>query len=330
MAETMNNTPGSEAQDTEIVLTHGPWRLAVSPWGASLRGLALWTDGGEGYEDVITGYVGASHKVGGQGDVLMPFPGRVAAGHYDFNGQSYQMKKNDTEGPNAIHGFLRQTVWEVVSQNPDWVMFRTQFAADAHEGYPFALTVRVTYHLDDNGLACAFDIINNGDTPAPVSAGFHPYFTAGTTLIDPDTLTLPFESYLEYAEMLPTGNVLPVAGSPYDFRTGGLVGDTVFNTCFLAPTRDDDGLTRIRLSAPASDGEGKDGNTGRTVAVWLDRSFDYVVLYSGDPLPEDHRRHALAIEPMTCGSDAFNHHAWGLAVLAPGAALEGTWGVSVE
>jgi len=321
MAET--NTEQKTEQDTEIVLTHGPWRLAVSPWGASLRGLSLWT--GAGYEDVVTGYVGAKQKVGGQGDVLIPFPGRVAGGHYEFNGQAYQMKKNDSEGPNAIHGFLRQTAWEIVSQNPDWVMFRTQFAADAHEGYPFALTVRVTYHLDDNGLACAFDIINNGDTPAPVSAGFHPYFTAGTTLIDLDTLTLPYESYLEYANMLPTGKVLPVAGSPYDFRTGGPVGDTVFNACFLAPTRDDDGLSRIRLSAPASD-----GNTGRTVAVWLDRTFDYVVLYSGDPLPEDHRRHALAIEPMTCGSDAFNHHAWGLAVLAPGAALEGTWGVSVE
>lgn len=321
MAET--NAEQNIEQDAEIVLTHGPWRLAVSPWGASLRGLSLWS--GEGYEDVITSYVGAKQKVGGQGDVLIPFPGRVAAGRYDFNGQSHQMKKNDSEGPNAIHGFLRQTAWEIVSQNPDWVMFRTQFTANAHEGYPFALTARVTYHLDDNGLACAFDIINNGDTPAPVSAGFHPYFTAGTTLIDPDTLTLPFESYLEYANMLPTGNVLPVAGSPYDFRTSGTVGSTVFNTCFLAPTRDDDGLTRIRLSAPASD-----GNTGRTVAVWLDETFGYVVLYSGDPLPENHRRRALAIEPMTCGSDAFNHHAWGLAVLAPGAALEGTWGVSVE
>ncbi len=321
MSET--TTEQTPEQDTEIVLTHGPWRLAVSPWGASLRGLSLWSDGE--YQDVVTGYVGAKQKVGGQGDVLIPFPGRVAAGRYEFNGQAHQMKKNDSEGPNAIHGFLRQTAWEVVSQNPDWVMFRTQFAADAHEGYPFALTARVTYHLDENGLACAFDVINNGDTPAPVSAGFHPYFTAGTTRIDPDTLTLPFESYLEYANMLPTGNVLPVAGSPYDFRTGGTVGDTVFNTCFLTPIRDDDGLTRIRLSAPASA-----GNTGRIVAVWLDKSFDYVVLYSGDPLPEEHRRRALAIEPMTCGSDAFNHPAWGLAVLAPGAALEGTWGVSVE
>jgi aldose 1-epimerase len=64
--------------------------------------------------------------------------------------------------------------------------------------------------------------------------------------------------------------------------------------------------------------------------VWMDEAFEYVVLYSGDPLPESHRRRALAIEPMTCGSDAFNHPSWGLVSLAPGGTLTGAWGVSAE
>lgn len=301
--------------DTEIVLSHGPWRLAVSPWGASLRGLS-WQD-----QPVVTGYVGARNKVGGQGDVLIPFPGRVAAGRYPFGGQTYQMELNDGEGPNAIHGFLRKTLWEVASLNPDWVMFRATLAAGDHPGYPFALTARVTYHLDDDGLACAFDVVNAGDAPAPVGAGFHPYFTAGPGLIDADTLTLPFESYLEFGDaLLPTGRVLPVGGTPLDFRAGRAVGGTVLNTCYLAPSRGADGLARISLAAVGG---------GRTVSLWLDGAFNYVVLYSGDPLPAEHRRRALAIEPMTCGADAFNHPEWGLATLAPGETLEGTWGVSV-
>ena len=117
---------------------------------------------------------------------------------------------------------------------------------------------------------------------------------------------------MEYKDLLPTGKVLPVDGTALDFRQAHFLGDTVFNTCYLQPNRDPDGHLRIRLSDPA---------TGRSLAVWMDQSFNYVVLYSGDPLPEDHRRRALAIEPMTGGSDAFNHPQWGLVVLKPGETL---------
>jgi aldose 1-epimerase len=66
---------------------------------------------------------------------------------------------------------------------------------------------------------------------------------------------------------------------------------------------------------------------GKIVTVWMDAGFGYAVLYSGDPLPESHRRKSLAIEPMTCASDGFNRPEWGLARLAPGETLSGRWGV---
>jgi aldose 1-epimerase len=138
--------------------------------------------------------------------------------------------------------------------------------------------------------------------------------------IDAVLLRVPMDSTLEFdADLLPTGRVLPVDGTAYDFRTARPIGGTVFNTCYLHPRRDPDGLLRIRLQA----GEG-----GRAVTVWMDRAFDYAVLYSGDPLPPSHRRRALAIEPMTCGSDAFNYPEWGLMALAPGETLAGAWGVT--
>ena len=305
--------------DTELTLTRGDWRLVVSPSGASLRGLSR--RGGGGYAAVITGYSGAAGKVGGQGDVLIPFPGRVAGGRYTFGGQTYQMELNDKESPSAIHGFLRQTLWRFDPPAPDAVTFTVDLRPDARPGYPFALRARVTYRLSDEGLGCTFTIENTGDRPAPVAAGFHPYFTAGSALIDADTLQVPFDATLEYKDLLPTGRVLPVEGTPLDFRRPRPVGETEFNTCFLQPRRDPDGRLRVRLSDPAR---------GRALAVWLDEAFNYVVLYSGDPLPESHRRRALAIEPMTCGSDAFNHPEWGLAALAPGESLSGTWGVAAE
>ena len=65
----METTP-----DTEITLTHGDWKLVTAPYGASLRGLLH--NGAE----VIKRYSGEAGKVGGQGDVLITFPGRVTEG----------------------------------------------------------------------------------------------------------------------------------------------------------------------------------------------------------------------------------------------------------
>ena len=306
--------------DTEIVLTRGDLRLVVAPYGASLRGLSrVLPDGGA--EEIVAGYSGAKGKVGGQGDVLIPFPGRVGEGRYTFQGGTYQMEKNDAEGPNAIHGFLRKTLWDVEQNGPAEAAFTTAIAADDHPGYPFALAARVTYRVDREGLACSFVIGNVGDTAAPVGAGFHPYFTVGSALIDADTLHVPMASTLEYQDLVPTGKVLPVEGNKLDFRTPRTIGGVVFNDCYLGPTRDADGRVRIRLSG---------GAAGRSLTVWMDEAFGYVVLYSGDPLPEDHRRRALAIEPMTCGSDAFNHPEWGLTALEPGQTLSGSWGVTAE
>ncbi len=306
----MENTP-----DTEITLTHGDWQLHVSPYGASLRGLS------HAGVLVITPYAGAQNKVGGQGDVLIPFPGRVAGGKYTFAGTPYQMDINDKETPSAIHGFLRGVLWDVSAQSTGTITFTTTLAPDAHPGYPFALSVSLTYMLSEAGLETSFEIENTGDKPAPVAAGFHPYFTVNSALINTDTLHVPFGSYLEFKDLIPTGQVLPVDGTEFDFRQPSPIGATVLNICYLDPSRDPDGKLRIRLSDSAAQ---------TAVTVWMDAAFDYVVLYSGDPLPDDHRRKSLAIEPMTCGADAFNHAEWGLVTLVPGETLTGRWGVGAE
>jgi aldose 1-epimerase len=312
-----NGNSAAIVADAEIMLARGDLRLKASPYGASLRG--FWREGADGRrEEMATVYTGAKGKVGGQGDVLIPFPGRVRDGRYMFEGQTYQMELSDKEGPNAIHGFLRLIPWEVVEQSESTITFAVSMEADEHPGYPFALQATVSYSLDDQGMTCRFSVRNTGAHSAPVAAGFHPYFTVGSEHIDADRLHVPMGATLEMVNLIPTGRVLPVDGTPLDFRTVRPIGNTVFNTCYSAPQRDPDGLLRIRLGAP-------DG--GRNVTVWMDTAFDYVVLYSGDPLPEAHRRRSLAIEPMTCGSDAFNHPEWGLTTLAPDQTITGSWGV---
>ena len=316
----MTDTPMPAGADDDIHLTHGDLHLTVSAYGASLRGLTR----GEGAsaKPIVTSYQGAKNKVGGQGDVLIPYPGRVNRGAYIFEGQQYQLPLNDKEGPNSIHGFLRSVIWDVVKQTGDTVTFETSIDGGeyADRGYPFSLQAQVTYALGRDGMACSYAIKNVGDRTAPVAVGFHPYFTVGSETIDNDVLQAPFEGKLEFnGDLIPTGKILPVSGTDFDFIEPRTIGKVEINACYVQPLRDPDGRLRVSLRSAVS---------GDAVVVWMDESFDYVVLYSGDVLPDDHRRRALAIEPMTCASDAFNRHEWGLVSLAPGRETRGAWGVT--
>lgn len=312
-------TSNTTFDDNENTIVKGDLRLVTAAYGASLRGLAVRGSDGV-YSDVITGYRGRANKQGGQGDVLIPFPGRIAQGRYEFDGESHLMVMNDHEGPSAIHGFVRGSIWEAAIKD-DLVRYSTAINDSDYQGYPFALEIVVAYRLTGDGLAVETRLTNVGDGDAPVAAGFHPYFTVGSDHIDADTLYVPFSKHLEFGDyFLPTGRVLDVAGTPLDFRSPRTIGATPLNVCYLDPARDGDGKVRIRLTNPSGD---------RSVAVWLGDNYNYAVIYSGDALPEEHRRRSLAIEAQTCASDAFNHPEWGLVRLAPGQTHTGTWGVEV-
>lgn len=280
----------------------------MSPFGASLR--RLWQERpGQPPRDLVWGYEGTASKKGGQGDVLIPFPGRVAGGAYTFAGQRHQLATNDKDGPNAIHGFVRAKVWETGPRSPASAQFRTRITKAEHAGYPFDLDVAVGYELLPTGLACAFVVRNAGEGPAPVGAGFHPYLVGAGTA-DDTRLAVAAGELVEFDGLLPTGRVLPVPAD-LDFRAARQVGPTRLNHCLTGLRRDADGFARIHV------GE---------VTLWMDRAFPYVVLYTGDGLGADARR-AVAVEPMTCATDAFNHPEWGLRVLQPGETMQGVWGI---
>ena len=317
-----SKTSSVVTQDSELVLFNDRQRAIVSPWGGSLRRyFVMESDGSE--TGVVWGYSGPNNKKGGQGDVLIPFPGRIADGRYSFEGRTYQLERNDREGPNAIHGFVRTLPWTVREQASDRVEFEVMLEAElyASRGYPFTLSVRVTYQLGPGGLSCAFAVRNVGMSPAPLGVGFHPYFTVGTDIIDEAEARIAAAGYLEFNERLtPTGRILPVSGTEWDYRQFRPVGARRFNHCYVQLERNRDGACIASLRNP---------RTGRTIDVVMDRSFDAIVVYTGDAIAEAPRR-ALAIEPMTCASDAFNYPEWGLKRLMPGATFSGRYGISAR
>ena len=303
--------------DTELTLAWGMYRAVISPWGASLRRYYRVQAGGHD-RDIVWGYSGSAQKKGGQGDVLIPFPGRIADGRYTWEGETFQLERNDKEGPNAIHGFVRTLPWRPVRADTAQVEFETRLDAEQYggKGYPFSLAIRVTYALNDEGLSCAFEVTNTGTRTAPVGVGFHPYFTVGTERIDDAQVKIPSAGYLEFNDRLvPTGRVIPVAGTEWDYRQAGPIGVRRFNHCYVQLERDGQGSATVSLRHPIE---------GGTIEVVMDRSFSAVVVYTGDAIP-DRARRALAIEPMTCASDAFNHPEWGLQRLRPNATFGGRY-----
>lgn len=298
------------ADSPEWTLSAGRWRCVVSPFGASLR--RLWVEEGGRRRDVLWGYSGTAAKRGGQGDVLAPWPGRIRDGRYAFQGAVHELPRNDKDGPNAIHGFLRSREWEGERRGEGSAWFRTRIAAGDHPGYPFEVEVAVGYELLPSGLACALVARNAGTGDAPFGAGFHPYLAAPGATADAVPLQVPASRLVAFDGLLPTGEVVEVPPE-LDFRTARPVGATRLNHCLAGLAPDSDGFARVRFG---------------DAVLWMDRAFGHLVLYTGDALGGDARR-ALAVEPMTCATDAFNHPAWGLRVLPPGEALSATWGIGL-
>ena len=108
----------------------------------------------------------------------------------------------------------------------------------------------------------------------------------------------------------------PVEGTEYDFRVARPIGATKLDNAFTELERDPDGRARVSLADPA---------TGRTLTLWVDEHYPYLMLFTGDPLPDVNRR-ALAVEPMTCPPNAFST---GDSVirLQPGETATGVWGI---
>src|SRR5688572_10946050 len=211
----------------EVLLRAGDLRATVSPFGASLR--RLWVERpGAPLRDLLWGYSGTVDKKGGQGDVLIPFPGRIAGGAYTFEGTRHELAHNDKEGPNAIHGFVRAKTWLEGPRSPSSAQFATRIAKGDHPGYPFDLEVVVGYELIATGLACAFVVRNAGDGPAPVGAGFHPYLVAPGGSVDGALLRCPASKLVEFNGLLPTGRIVDVPAE-LDFRQGRPIGPLRLN-----------------------------------------------------------------------------------------------------
>ena len=286
-------------------------RVTVSETGGGLR---TYTASGH---DILDGYGPEEPAQSGRGQVLIPWPNRLEDGTYEFDGEWHQLPLTEPERGNAIHGLVRSAQWQTMEREEGRVVMT--YSLRPQSGYPFSLDLRIEYRLSAEGLHVETTATNVGAEACPYGAGAHPYVTVGTPTVDAAVLRIPARTVLESDERgLPTGRV-PVAGTDRDFLAPRPIGSTLLDHCFTDLERDDDGIARVRL---------RDPDSGRVVTVWVDRSYPYVMVFTGDPLPDVARR-SLAVEPMTCPPNAFRTGE-ALIRLEPGDSTTGAWGIVVS
>ena len=182
-----------------------------------------------GYDN-LAGYLKSSPYFGA---VVGRYANRIAKGHFTLDGKTYTLAINN--GPNSLHGGLRgfdKVVWNAqpFQRSYEQGVILDYTSPDGEEGYPGTVHTRVTYTLtaDDRLIV---DYAATTDKATPINLSQHTYWNLtgnasrdilGHVLtIDADAIT-PVDSTL-----IPTGEIAPVAGTPFDFRTPTAIGARV-------------------------------------------------------------------------------------------------------
>ena len=289
------------------VLAHGDQQVVVVEVGAGLR--SYRSHGRE----LLDGYAEDEMASSARGQPLIPWPNRLRDGRYTWDGEEQQLPLSEPEQRNAIHGLVRWAAWTTVRQTTSEVELR--HVLHPSPGYPFTLELSLAYALAGDGLTVTTTARNAGSTALPYAAGQHPYLAASGA-VDECRLELSAATrVLTDDRGLPTGRE-DVSGTDYDFRTARAVGGTEIDAAFTDLARDDDGRCWVTLSEPE-----------RVVRLWVDQSYPYVELFTGDSVPEPaRRRRSLGVEPMTAPPNAL---ADGVDVqrLEPGESTTSRWGM---
>lgn len=204
----------------------------IVTYGATLQSLIAPDRDGRpaevtlGYDDVADYEAKPSYF----GVTVGRYANRIAGGRFTLDGRGYQLPQNN--GANSLHGGLRgfdKRNWRIVtvSGGPAARVVLALTSADGDQGYPGKLDVTVTYALDEQGnLEIRFEA--RADKPTIVNMTNHALFNLAGDGAPEGTarhvLTIPARSFTPVdARLIPTGELRPVEGGVFDFRTPRLI-----------------------------------------------------------------------------------------------------------
>lgn len=239
----------------EVAIASGAGASAkILTWGAVLHDLVVPTS--RGPQRVILGlntlsdYVAYSPHFGA---VPGRFANRIANGRFAIDGVAYQLERKPGER-HTLHGGPRgfgRRLWQLGARDSASVSLSLE-SPDGDCGFPGALTATCVYRLMEPATL-RVELSAVSDRPTVVNLTQHAYFNLdGSRDVLDHEVTLLADFYTPAdAELIPTGEIRAVAGTPYDFRAARPVRDpsgTTYDTNFVAVRqRDADGLAPIAV-----------------------------------------------------------------------------------
>jgi aldose 1-epimerase len=242
--------------------------------------------------DVVLGYDGIEALRAGQrsmGAFIGRYANRIANGQFLLDGTTYTLAKND--GPNTLHGGIkgsRFVVFDAEQLGPSAVRMRYTFK-DGEENFPGNLATMVIYTVtDDNALELSWQAVADRRTVANFTD--HSFFNlagAGNGDILGHVLTINADHFTPVdAHAIPTGELRPVAGTPFDFTRPMAIGARIAlddpqlkigNGYDINFVLDQERAGELTLAARATDPA-----SGRMLEVWTTEPG--LQLYSGNNL----------------------------------------------
>lgn len=212
-------------KNSTITLENDLYRLKVLTYGATLQELSIQEDGWKNIVlsyDSVEGYMQDSYYLGA---TIGRVAGRIENSTFDLGGETYTLPAN--EGDHHLHGGdgLHRRIWTVDQVTPDRLTLH-YVSPDGENGYPGTLDVRATFELVDHGVTITYEATTDRDTICDMTN--HTYFNlnGGARDILNHELTLSADRFAELRDdLIPTGQLSAVDGTPFDFRFGRVLAD---------------------------------------------------------------------------------------------------------
>ncbi|TBW35241.1 galactose mutarotase [Siculibacillus lacustris] len=301
----------------------GPLAVSILDRGAALRDIRLMTPNGA--LPLILGFDRLEHYVAHSpyfGAVCGRCANRIAGGRFTLDGVEYQLALN--EGENQLHGGplgYDKRVWDIGFADDHRVRFDL-VDADGDQGYPGLVRISATYTLE--GTHLVMEIEATTDRPTLVNIAGHAYFDLdGTGSILDHEATIFADRYTpSRPDLIPTGEILPVAGSDFDFRAPRPIRREVDGTRVAYDVNF--ALAEAPVPLPRLAARVRGPKTGVTLEVWTTEPG--IQLYDGSGLDVsvpglDERRYGpnagFCLEPQRW-PNAANQPSFPSAVLRPG------------
>ena len=219
-------TPDGISVEQYILKNKKGMKIAIITYGGIITS---WTapDKNGMYQDIVLGYNSLDEYIKSTpyfGAIIGRYGNRIANGKFTLEGIEYTLAQNN--GPNNLHGGVKgfdKVVWIARTSTTDnkVSLELTYLSKDMEEGFPGNLKTIVTYTLTkDNVLEVLYEATT--DKKTIINLTQHSYFNLSgdfnKTILDHE-ITIDADTYIPVDEtLIPTGELAPVAGTPFDFR----------------------------------------------------------------------------------------------------------------